>query len=190
MAKIDFTAIEGWNDMTPEQKVSAMESYEIPEPDYSGYVPKAQFDKTASDLAKAKKDLRDTLSAEEQAKLDREQRQAELEKKYNDLIRESTISKNKAKFLGLGYEEKLAEETAIAVADGNMDVVFANGQKHLKAFEKSIRAEVLRNTPEPSGNGAGSSVMTLEKLRGMSQEDRFRFSQEHPQEYMDLYSAE
>ena len=38
MAKIDVSTIEGFADMTAEQKVEALANYEFPDPDYTGYV--------------------------------------------------------------------------------------------------------------------------------------------------------
>ena len=63
--KIRTEKIEGYKDMTLEQKLAALENYEVEEPDYSGYVTKDTFDKTASDLAATKKQLREKMSAEE-----------------------------------------------------------------------------------------------------------------------------
>ena len=126
MAKIDVTKIEGYADMTPEEKLKALEGYDVPDPDYSGYVKKDVFDKTASELAAKKKELTEKMSEDEQAKAkEAEERQA-LEEKYNALLRESAVSKNKSKLLGLGYDEKLADETAEAMADGDLDKVFKN----------------------------------------------------------------
>ena len=126
MAKIDVTKIEGYADMTPEEKLKALEGYDVPDPDYSGYVKKDVFDKTASELAAKKKELTEKMSEDEQKKAkEAEERQA-LEEKYNALLRENAVSKNKTKLLGLGYDEKLADETAEAMADGDLEKVFKN----------------------------------------------------------------
>lgn len=187
MAKIDVTQIEGYADMTAEEKLKALEAFDVPDPDYSGYVSKEQFDKTASELAAKKKELSEKLSEDERQKQEEQEQREELQKKYDTLLRESTISKNKAKLLGLGYEEKLADETAEAMADGNLDKVFANQKKHLDAVEKRVRAEVLKETPKPTGDG-DSKTMTLKQLREMSPAERMKFSQEHPEEYKELYT--
>ena len=189
MAKIKFNEIENWDTMTPEEKLTALESYEFPDPDYSGYVKKETFDKTASDLAKAKKDLKAAKSAEGQAKTEQEEKILEMEQKYDALLRENTISKTKARYLALGYTEELAESTATAVVDGDMDTVFENAQKHQKSFEKQIRADALKDTPKPTDPGKQTEVMTLEKLRAMEPQDRYKFSVEHPQEYQTLYGG-
>jgi hypothetical protein len=68
MAKIDVTKIEGYADMTPEEKLKALEGYDVPDPDYSGYVKKDVFDKTASELAAKKKELTEKMSEDEQKK--------------------------------------------------------------------------------------------------------------------------
>ena len=34
MAKIDISKIDGYADMTPEQKIAALEAFEIEDPDY------------------------------------------------------------------------------------------------------------------------------------------------------------
>ena len=89
MAKIDVSKIEGYAEMSAEDKLKALEAFDIPDPDYSGYVDKKLFDKTASELAEKKKELRDKLSEDEAAKLKEKEERDELEEKYNKLLRES-----------------------------------------------------------------------------------------------------
>ena len=60
--KIDVTQIEGYENMSPEEKLKALEGFDIPSPDYSGYVKKDLYDKTASELAAKKKELKERLS--------------------------------------------------------------------------------------------------------------------------------
>lgn len=195
MAKIDVSLIEGYEEMSAEDKLKALEEFEMPEPDYSGYVRKEQFDKTASELAAKKKELRERLSAEEVAQQreqeEKEQRREEQEailKELELLRRESEISKNKAKLIGLGYGEALAEETAEAMVDGDMEKVFANQRKHQEMLEKKVRAEALKNTPKPASDGM-SKTLTLEDLRAMQPAERLKFSQERPEEYKQLYAG-
>lgn len=147
--KIDTSKIEGFDKMTPEQKLAALESYEIAEPDLSGHVKKDVFDKTASELASVKKQLREKMTADEQKEKDEAEKREKLENDYNALLKKVTVSDNKAKLLGLGYEEALAGETAEAMANGEFDKVFANQKKHLESLEKKIRADVLKDTPKP-----------------------------------------
>ena len=59
-------------------------------------------------------------------------------------------------------DDKLADETAIALANGDFEKVFANQSKHQQAVEKKIREEVLNDTPKPTG-GSGKK-MTVEDI--------------------------
>ena len=186
--KIRTEKIEGYKDMTLEQKLEALENYEVDEPDYSGYVTKEVFDKTASELANSKKQLREKMSADEIKAKEDSDKMVELQSKYDALLKESEISKNKARLLTLGYEDKLATETAEAIVSGETDKVFANQKKHLESVEKKIREEVLTSTPRPTG-GNGAETMTLEKFRKMSIGEQLKYSNEHPEEYKKLYGG-
>ena len=190
MAKVDITKIEGYESMTPEEKIKALEAYEIEDvqPDYSGYVKKDVFDKTASELAGVKKQLKEKMTDDEAAKQKEQEEREELQSKYEKLLHDSEVSKNKAKLLALGYEEKLADDTAEAMVTGDLEKVMANQKKHLEAVEKKVRAEALKDTPKPTGDG-DSKTMTLEKLRGMTPSERYTYSQEHPEEYKELYGG-
>lgn len=185
--KIDVTKIEGYADMTPEQKLAALEGYDMPDPDYSGYVKKDVFDKTASELAAKKKELTEKMTEDEQKKQKEQEERDELQSKYDKLLHESEVSKFKAKLLGMGYDEKLADDTAEAMANGDSEKVFANQKKHLEAVEKKVRAEALKDTPKPTGDG-DSKTMTLEKFRKMSPQERYDFSVKNPEEYKTLYT--
>ena len=46
-----------------------------------------------------------------------------------DLKRSMALSERKAKLLAMGYDESLADETAAAMVDGDMDKVMANQSK-------------------------------------------------------------
>ena len=130
MPNIDTSTIEGFQDMTAEQKVEALLKAEIPEAvDLSQYVAKKTFDEKASEAAELSKKLKGKMSEDEAAKA------------------------QAARFLALGYEEKLARETAEALYDGNMEKVFENQQKANEAAEKKLRAELVKMDPKPAGAG-------------------------------------
>lgn len=152
---IDTSTIEGFEGMTAEQKVEALLKVEVPEKvDLAGYVKKDLFDKTASELAEAKKAAKAKMTEEEAAAAERDAKWAEMEAKLKDLETEKTISTYKASYLAMpGFDEKLAEDTAKALADGDMKTVFANQQKANAAYEKKLRAEMVKQDPKPDGAG-------------------------------------
>lgn len=188
--KIDISKIKGYGEMPIEEKLKVLESFEIPDPDYSGYVKKDLFDKTASELADKKKELRNKMSEEEAQKLKEAEERKELQEKYETLLHKTAVSENKAKLLALGYEEKLACETAEAMANGDLDKVFEGQKKHLENFEKQIIAGTLKSTPKPVGDGeADDGDMTLEKLRKLPIDKRLAFSRENPEKYKEIYGG-
>nr|DAJ41237.1 MAG TPA: hypothetical protein [Caudoviricetes sp.] len=69
-----------------------------------------------------------------------------------------------------------------------MDTVFANHQKHLDAVKKAAAAESLaKNNDLPAGKDTGG--MTIEKFRKMTPQERYDFSEKHPEEYKTLYGG-
>lgn len=188
MARIDTSLIEGYEAMSAEEKLKALEALDLPDPDYSGYVKKDVFDATASELAKKKKELRERMSEDEQKKQKDAEERADLQNKYDELLRKSNISDAKADLVALGYDETLAQETAEAMVDGDRKKVFENQKKFKASLEKKIRADVLRDTPAPDDKGKGKN-MTIDDLRKMAPGDRYKFSQEHPEEYKALYGG-
>ena len=188
MAKIDISKIEGFENMTPEQKLEALQGYDFPDPDYSGYVKKELYDKAASDTAEWKRKHNALLSAEEQQKQEQAESLAAMQQELEMLRKEKTVAKYTADYVKLGFDEKLAEETAKALADGDMVKVFANQSKANEALVKKTIADKLKDTPRGVGGQAGGGGMTLEKLRKLSDVEYDRFVTEHPEEYKALYS--
>ena len=175
--------------MTVEDIENALKDIDLPT-DNSAEIDrlKTALSKSNSEAADYKKQLREKMSAEEvKAKEDAEKIE-ELIKERDALLREKTVAGHKAKYLALGYDESLAGDTAEAMANGEIDKVFANQKKHLEAVEKKIRADVLKDTPKPEG-GNGSDTMTKEKFLKMPINEQHKFSVEHPEEYKKLYES-
>lgn len=173
MAQIDTSKIEGYENMTAEEKVKAFESFNIPDPDYSGYVKKDVFDKTASDLAKAKKDLKDRMTEEEVKKAEAE---AELQK-YKEqalaLQKEKNIATNKAQFIAAGYDEALATESAEALEKGDFATVFKNQTAVIERVKKDALGQAKASTPTPAGKATdGDKTVTREQFNAMSLAER------------------
>ena len=175
--------------MTLDEINAALEGIELPT-DNSAEVERLKnaLSKSNSEAADFKKQLREKMSADEIKAKEESDKMVELQTKYDALLKESEITKNKARLLSLGYEDKLATETAEAIVNGETDKVFANQKKHLESVEKKIREEVLTSTPRPTG-GNGAETMTLEKFRKMSIGEQLKYSNEHPEEYKKLYGG-
>lgn len=167
MLRIDTNAIEGYEDMTAEEKLSALEGYEFT-PD--GYVKKDLYDKTASDVARRKKEAEEWKNKHNALLTEEEKKQAEkddaltaMQEELENLRREKTISEHKAGFLGLGYTDELALETAKALATGDTAKVIELQKKHQEALEQRVKEQLYKSTPEPRAGGAPNQATTRDK---------------------------
>ena len=146
--------------MSLEDIEKALESIDMPS-DGSAEIERLTkaLSKSNSEAADYKKQLREKMSADEIKAKEEADKMEELQSKYDALLKESTISKYKARFLALGYEEALATEAAEAMVNGDTEKVFAAQQKNLDAVEKKFNEEFVGKTPRPTGgSGKGKSA--------------------------------
>ena len=177
--------IENYDSMTVEEKLAALEAYE---PDMSGFVSKATFDKTASEAALFKKQLREKMSEEEaKAAKDAEERAALLAR-LDELEKERAVNKYLTTYLSMGYDEKLAKASAEALANGDMATVFANQKLHAENREKALRTELLKQTPPPPAGGVPTG-MKKEDFQKMSLAEKQKFATENPEQYREIYGG-
>lgn len=159
MAKIDTSTIQGFDEMSAEDKLTALLGLEIPGAvDMKQFVSKANFDKTSSELAAAKKQLAAKMTDDERKAQEAQQKQSDLEQKYEALLRDSEIAKQKANFLAKGYSEKLAEEAAVALYDHDNVKLFACMETFISDHDKALKAEVIKGTPKPGAGNAGGAT--------------------------------
>ena len=171
--------IDNYESMTPEEKVAALEAYE---PDMSGWVAKSTFDKTASDLAAAKKSLREKMSEDEAKKLQEAEERAAIIARAEKAEHALAVSGYEKAYLAMGYDEKLAKNTAEALAKGDMATVFANQKTHTENREKALRTEMLKQTPTPPA-GAPDKGVKREEFAKMSLVEKQRLAAENPEIY-------
>lgn len=188
MAKIT-TSIEGYENMTAEEKLAALEALEVTEPDYSSVEAKYKnlLDKANSEAAGYKRQLKEKLSQEEQAAAQREEEWNTMKAEIETLRQEKAVTDMTKRWMGVGYSEELATATAKAMADGDMDTVFKNHAKFLTDREKTLKAELLKNTPTPPA-GDGEKKPTKDDLKNMSLAEKQKFATENPDAYREMYS--
>ena len=188
MAKINTSAIDGYKDMSAEEKLAALEALDLPEPDFTGFVKKDLLDKATSEAANYKKQLRDRMSEDEaRAAKEAEEREA-IMTELEQLRAEKVVGENTAKFLALGYDEKLARDTAKALATGDTELVFKNHAKFIADREKALKAEILKSTPTPPA-GDGAEKKSREDIQKMTLAERQNFFRENPDQYKEIYGG-
>ena len=184
-------------DMTLEEVEQALEGINLVDPaKLPKSVSKEVFDKTASELARVKKELKElqekNMTAEEKLKLELE-KAAESQAQYK---RELAKLRATEIFVAAGLTEDdyktlldivvSEDEEATKVRAKSMVDVIASQKK---AVEKTVKAELLKGTPKPEP-GDPSKGMTLEDFRKMSLMDKQRFARENPDLYQSIYKEE
>ena len=171
MARIDIAQIEGYEEMSPEEKVAALEAIELPEPETDEDQEKKykklkeSFDKVSSELAAKKKEERERMTAEERAEEERKAQLEAMQTELTELRRERAIDKATAKYLEVGFDAELAKRTAIAYVEGDHEAVFENQLQVQALREKAIRAELLKQTPNPHPGRSEYNIDFDEKIK-------------------------
>lgn len=168
MAKIDTTTIEGYADMTAEQKLAALEALEIPEAvDLSGYVKKSVFDAKASEAATKSRELKALKDASLTEEQRIQQERAEFEQEKLSFTKERNATKIKGIFGAAGLKEE--EYSALPIndfTDETTAITFANSilsimQNSRTAGETAARQSLLGGKAPEAGTPIGES----ERLR-------------------------
>lgn len=180
MAKIDVTTIAGYEEMSVEDKLKALESFEYDDGSSAIKKLKESVSNASSQAAEWKRKHNDLLSEEEKAKQSRDEEFAMMKAKLESLEKEKTIATYTAKFAELGYDGELASDTASAMADGDIERVLTNQKKYNELYEKQIKANLLKATPTPQ-TGVGDKKITREQFDKMDYQEMMAFKQDDPE---------
>lgn len=183
--RINTSDIPGYENMSTEQKLAALEEYDFQQ-DYSGYVKKELYDKTASDLANRKQANRSAMTAAEREMQDMRDQMDTMAQTLSGYKREKDIANLTAKYTSLGYGD-LSEATAIAHLDGDNDTLFKNQQMFFDRSTADLTAKVAEMkdiingkpkqqepTPQPEYDDffdglAGKPILTKARLAARKQ---------------------
>lgn len=150
MAKIDVTRIEGYAEMSAEEKLAALEGYEFetPKADNDEVTKlKAALSKANSDAAEWKRQYRQGLDEAKRAEEERKEHEEAVENELRTLRRDKTVSGYLAQCLALGYDKDLALRAAEAMADNDAAAIMACQQDFLEAKQKELEAAALNKQP-------------------------------------------
>lgn len=193
MPRIDTSSIEGYADMSPEDKVAALESFEYQ--DHADEVRKLSADvsryksattKASSEAAEYKRQLNEAVAKGDKGKVEYEKKLSDFQKRLDAMQHDNTVSENKANFVGLGYDTDLAASSAKALADGDTQTLFDNMRKFNEAHDKKVKAQYAQHDILPGGSTDPDKDMTRKRLLAMSPIERNEFSARHPEEFKKL----
>lgn len=183
--------IENYDSMSAEEKLAALESLEIEEPD--GTKPteresklKSALDKTSSEVATLKKQLKEKMTESERLEAERAEKMAEQEKLLAEYQRKDTVSNQVANFLSVGFSKEDAQKSAEALVDGDFDTVFGGLKTFIENRDKAVKAELLKSTPRPDGGNSGEPTMTKEQFDKMGYTERAKLFEENRELYNEL----
>lgn len=186
--KIDTTKIEGYENLSAEDKVKALEGfeYEVPKEDESG-LKKILSDRN-SEIKKLKDEIRSKMDASEREKLEKEEELEKLRQTVADYEKANKTASLKASYLALGYNEELATRRATFMADGDVLNATAVEKEFLAWHDRELKAEKIRSTPAPASNGSGSfeKAVTVDEFRKMGIPEMKALKAEHPEIYEEL----
>ena len=160
--RIDTTKIENYAEMSAEEKLKALEEYEIeaPEKDDSEEVKKLKtaLSNANSQAAEYKRQWREKQSEAERAEAERKEREQAVEEELKTLRKEKTVSGYQAQYLSLGYSNELALKAAEATADGNAAEIMLCQREFLEAKTKELEAAALNKQPTLSVGSTPTST--------------------------------
>lgn len=153
----DFTKLEGYKpEMTADEKLALLDKYQAPQADYA------------------------------QKEVERQAAEQAIKEELASLRKDKTLSETKTQFLALGYEEKLAYETAEAVVNGEVAKVFANQKLFIENVRKAERASALADTTKNPPAGSNGGTMTKKEFENLGYSERLKLLKDNPETYKQL----
>ena len=151
---------------------------------------KNNISKLTSECKEWKTKYQSTLDAGELARQQAEEERTNMLNELNLLKRDKNIADLKSQFLGIGYSEELASDTAIATLDGDTAKVLANQKKFADELVANTKKDLIKDNPKPQGtsNASGSGAMTREAFMKLSPSQKSDFIANHREEYNEIYS--
>ena len=150
MAKIDVSKIEGYSEMSAEEKLAALEAYEFETPAPSADTEnklKEALSRANGDAAEWKRKYRATLDDAKRAEEERAEKDRERDEELATLRKERQIDKLMSQYLAAGYSAELAAASAKAQAEGDTETVVANQLKFIEETKSKLEAEALGKQP-------------------------------------------
>lgn len=175
--------IEGYAEMSAEEKLKALEEFELAENDDTKL--KEALNKATAEASSYKKQLREKQTEQEKLEAERKEEAEKREALLNSLLKEKTIAENKANFLKTGYSEDLATSSATALADGDLATVFGDLTKFISNRDKEMEVKRMDSAKRPV-TGSVPPEITKEQFKKMSFSERNKLFEENAELYNSL----
>ena len=181
--KIDVTKIEGYESLSAEEKLKALENFEFEEPkDNSDELQKVKnsLNKASSEAAEYKRQLKEKMTEQERLEAERKEEMEKKDKLLESLLKDKEVADFTSNFLSVGYTEDVAKSSAEAIVNKDYNTVFGNLKTFIEGIEKNAEAKVLKQTPKPTGKANDNPSVTKEQFDKMGYLARVEFAEENP----------
>lgn len=155
---IDTSTIEGYADMTPEEKITALERYEYTDRSDEVEKYKNALSKANSEAAEWKRKDRERMSAEEKTKAEQEEAFSAMKKELETLRNEKLSAQYKGRLVEMGFSGELADRGAANLIKGEMDDFFTALAEFLKAHDKEAGVQAMKDMKRPPAGSAGGAM--------------------------------
>ena len=187
---LDTSKIDGYADMSAEEKVAALEALEISDNAAELERYKNATTKANSEAAEYKRQLKALQEKSSAGASDAEKQMAELKEQVEKLQREKTISVRTAGFMNVGMDEETANKCSEAFTNGDSDSFFEAMGSFITEHDKAFKADLLKETPRPkSEGGKPATIPTKEAFKKLPPAERLQYQMEHPEEYKKIYGG-
>lgn len=155
--------IEGFADMSTEDKIKAVEGLTFDDHSEELEKQKAATSKANSEAAEWKKKHNSLLSEDEQKRQADQEKLKEILEENQKLKREKSITNLSISLMKQGYTDELALSTATAMCDGDTATVLKNREAFNDAFKKKIIAEAMGGSNYYPAGGSQTSGVDYQK---------------------------
>lgn len=156
--------IDGYTDMTAEQKLEALEKFELEDGSANEKHYKELISKANGEASEWKKKYNATLDENQRKEAERIEEQERIKAELLEYKEKERVSNYASKLIALGLDESSARESAKALPDGIGEDFWNGLSNHKVEFERQIRAEKVREMPRPNGVGVGTTAKTKEDI--------------------------
>lgn len=131
----------------------------------------------------------------EKSKMTEEDRIAAMRKEAEDILANAKIINNKAQATSILASVGITDENIINDVTSSDNAKTIEAANRLALTFKAMQEETVKKTKEqlskaditpPGSNNPNNEVMTWEKFEGLSDEDKNKFAEEHPEEFNNL----
>ena len=147
--RIDTTKITGYETMSAEEKIAALEAYEVePTVDNAENAKlKASLSKANTEAAEYKRKLNEKLSEQEKAEAERAEKEKSMQEELQTLRAEKRVSVYTNKLVEAGYDVATAKTMAANLPDGIGEDYFTSQKTFLENTKKQFEADSLKKQP-------------------------------------------